>query len=125
MPMAELPADLRTCVEDQAQARVEMNVHGYAKYLTPEAVDTLRGSFQGMPPRVGRLEVDSVVGEGSDFWVDVRYFIRDESFVIRSRWSKRNDAWRVVHAERVWAEGEKGPGLISRLTARALRLFSR
>jgi hypothetical protein len=123
MPMAELPADLKTCVEDQAKARVEMSIEGYAKFLMPEAVDSLRGSFQGTPPRVGRFEIDSVDEEGSDFWVNVRYFIRDESFIIRSRWTKRDDAWRVVHAERIWSEGEKRPGLVSRWAGKVLGLF--
>ena len=48
--MPDLPPDLATSVNDQAKARVEMSIQGYAKYLTPEAIDTLRASFPGMPP---------------------------------------------------------------------------
>jgi hypothetical protein len=45
--MIELPAELAHAVNNQAEARVAMSIQGYAKYLTPEAVDTLRASFQG------------------------------------------------------------------------------
>ena len=96
--MAELPEDLRTAAEDQAQARVEMSIKGYAKYLTPEATDSLRASAKGMPPRVIRFEVDAVEGGGDGYTIDVRYFQRDESFVVRSRWRQRDGAWMVVHA---------------------------
>lgn len=123
--MADLPADLLACVEDQAKARVEMSIQGYAKYLTPEAVDSLRGSFQGMPPRVNRYEIDASEELGADFVVDVRYFIRDDSFVIRSRWHSGDEGWKVTHAERVWREGEARPGLISRVLARLLAPLAR
>ncbi len=103
--MGEIPEDLEASVEDQAQSRVEMSVQGYAKYLTPEATDSLRASAKGMPPRVNRFEVEPVEGGGSDHTIDVRYFQRDESFVVRSRWQRRDDAWMVVHAERLWGEG--------------------
>ena len=118
--MAELPDDLRTCVEDQARARVEMSIQGYAKYLTPEAVDSLRGSYQGIPPRVNRYEIDSVEPAGADFVVEVRYFQRDEPFLVRSRWRAGDGGWKVTHAERVWQEGESRPGLLSRLLSRML-----
>ncbi|HEY5624859.1 MAG TPA: hypothetical protein VIT93_00065 [Dehalococcoidia bacterium] len=58
--MADLPEELRGSVEDQARARLEMSIQGYAKYLTPEATDSLRDSSKGMPPRVNRFEVDAV-----------------------------------------------------------------
>jgi len=45
--MAELPADLAAAVNDQAEARVAMSIQGYAKYLTPEAVDTLQLPSRG------------------------------------------------------------------------------
>ncbi len=123
--MAELPADLRSAVEDQAQARIEMSIGGYAKYLTPEATDSLRASARGMPPRVNRFEIDAVAGDGNGYTIDVRYFQRDESFVVRSRWRRRDDAWMVVHAERLWREGEARPGLISRVLAKVLGPIAR
>ncbi len=123
--MAELPEDLRTAAEDQAQARVEMSIKGYAKYLTPEATDSLRASAKGMPPRVNRFEVDAVEGGGGKYTIDVRYFQRDESFVVRSRWRRRGDDWMVVHAERLWREGEARPGLISRVLAKVLGPIAR
>ena len=118
--MNDLPEDLRCSVEDQAQARVEMSIQGYAKYLTPEATDSLRASAKGMPPRVNRFEIDEIESSGDKYTIDVRYFQRDESFVVRSRWQRRDDAWMVVHAERLWSEGEAQPGLISRLLAKVL-----
>jgi hypothetical protein len=124
-PAAGLPADLRQVITDQAQARVAMNIQGYAKYLTPEAIDSLRSSFPGIPPRVNRFEVDVVEGSGSEFTVGVRYFARDDSFVVRSRWRKQGEGWLVVHAERLWASGEKRPGIVSRLAAKLLGPIAR
>jgi hypothetical protein len=120
-----LPPDLQQAITDQSQARVEMNIQGYAKYLTPEAIDTLRASFPGIPPRVNRFEVDAVEGSGNEFTVSVRYFSRDESFVVRSRWRKQSEGWLVVHAERLWSEGDKRPGLLSRLAAKVLGPIAR
>ncbi len=124
-PAAGLPADLRQAITDQAQARVEMNIQGYAKFLTPEAIDSLRSSFPGIPPRVNRYEIDAVEGGGGDYSVDVRYFSRDDSFVVRSRWRKQGHGWLVVDAERLWAEGDKRPGLLFRLAASLLRPLAR
>lgn len=123
--MAEIPDDLRASTEDQAQARVEMSIRGYAKYLTPEATDSLRASSKGMPPRVNRFEVHAVEGGGDGYTIDVRYFQRDESFVVRSRWQRRDGAWMVVHAERLWGEGEAQPGLVSRVLAKVLGPIAR
>ena len=123
--MVELPDKLRASVEDQAQARVEMNIQGYAKYLTPEATDSLRASSKGMPPRVNRFEVDAVESGGDNFTIDVRYFQRDESFVVRSRWQRRDDAWMVVRAEWLWRDGEAQPGLVSRVLAKVLGPIAR
>jgi hypothetical protein len=126
MPMAELPPDLKACVEDQAQARVDMSIQGYAKYLTPEAVDSLRASYQGIPPRVNRFAIYAAEEAGDDYVVSVRYFQRDESFIVRSRWRATDGSWKVVHAERVWGEGEARPGAVSRLLSRLLgRLMRR
>ena len=33
-----LPPDLEQAVSEQSQARVEMSIQGYAKYLTPQAI---------------------------------------------------------------------------------------
>jgi hypothetical protein len=123
--MADLPPDLAAVVNEQAQARVDMSIQGYAKYLTPEAVDSLRASFPGIPPRVNRYEIDSMNGGGSEYTVNVCYYERDESFLVRSTWRKQTDAWMVVHAERLWSEGEKRPGLLSRVTATLLRPLAR
>ena len=121
--MPELPEGLAAAVNDQAKARVEMNIQGYAKYLEPEAVDSLRASFPGIPPRVSGYEVASVSGGGGDYTVEVRYFVRDDSFLVRSRWRQIDGAWRVVHAERLWREDERRPGFLSRLVASLVRLF--
>jgi hypothetical protein len=118
--MAELPDDLRAAVEDQARARTEMSIQGYAKFLTPEAVDSLRESVRGMPPRVNKFEIDAAEGSADDYTIDVRYFQRDESFVIRSRWRRLPEGWMVVHAQRLWREGEAQPGFFSRLLASVL-----
>ena len=119
--MAELPEDLAAAVSDQAEARVAMNVQGYAKYLTPAAVDSLRASFPGVPPRVSRFEVGSTEGGGGEYVVNIRYFMRDDEFIVRSRWRKENGGWMVAHAERLWSEGEKRPGLLSRIAGSVLR----
>jgi hypothetical protein len=119
--MADLPEDLEAAVNDQAGARVQMNVQGYAKYLTPTAVDSLRASFPGVPPRVSRYELGATEGSGQEFVVNVRYFMRDDEFVVRSRWRKENGGWMVAHAERLWSEGEKRPGILSRIAGSILR----
>ena len=123
--MADLPADLDAAVNDQAGARVAMNIQGYASYLAPEAVDSLRASFPGIPPRVSRYDIASTAGGNSDYTVDVRYYIRDESFIVRSKWRKSSDEWGVVHAERLWSEGESRPGFISRLVGSVLGRLAR
>lgn len=111
-------------MNDQAKARVEMNVQGYAKYLTPEAVDSLRASFPGIPPRVGSYEIASAEQTGGDWQVEVRYISRDDSFVVRSRWHTDGSGWSVTHAERLWAEGDKRPGFLSKLVGSVLRVFA-
>lgn len=123
--MAEPPEELLAAVRDQAEARVRMDVQGVAKYLTPEAVDSLRASFPGVPPRVNAYEVVSDEPRGVDHVFNVRYSARDLSFVVRSRWRKLQEGWMVVHAERLWAEGEKGPGVLSRLFGPLLRVIAR
>ena len=123
--MAELPADLAEAVKAQAQARVEMNIQGYAKYLTPEAVDSLRASFPGIPPRVREFEIGNVAESGGDYMVDIVYAQRGDRFVVRSKWRKQDGAWLVAHAERLWAEGDKRPGPVSRIAGRVLRLLAR
>lgn len=123
--MAELPEDLLAAVNDQAGARVAMNVQGYARYLTPAAIDSLRATFPGIPPRVSRYEIDASDAQGSEYVVEVRYFSRDDSFVVRSLWRKEGEAWKVLHAERLWQEGDKRPGFLSRLAATVLGPIAR
>ena len=123
--MADLPADLETAVRDQAEARVAMNIQGYARYLSPEAVDTLRASFPGIPPRVSGYEIAAVSGGGSDYSVEVRYSARDTGFVVRSRWRRNDGDWGVIHAERLWGEGEARPGFVSRIIASLLGPLTR
>lgn len=123
--MAQPPDALLAAVREQAEARVRMDVQGYARYLTPEAIDSLRASFPGLPPRVTALEIEKHEPRGADFIFDVRYSARDQSFVVRSRWRELSEGWRVVHAERLWAEGERRPGLLARLLASLLRALAR
>jgi hypothetical protein len=119
--MAELPADLKQVVEEQAEARLAMSVQGYAKFLTPEAVDSLRASYSGIPPRVNRYDIAAVEETGGEYTVDIRYLARDDPFIVRSRWAKRGEAWMVVHAERLYSEGQKPPGFLSRMAGSVLR----
>lgn len=121
----DLPPDLLAAVNDQAAARVAMNVQGYAGYLTPAAIDSLRGSFRGLPPRVSGYEIVTQEALGADYVIDVRYSARSDSFVVRSRWTKQGERWMVADAERLWAEGESRPGLLSRLLASVLGFFVR
>ncbi len=123
--MPEAPEDLLAAVNAQAQARVSMDISGYAKYLTPTAIDALRASFPGVPPRVSKFEIASQEARGSEFSFDVRYFVRDESFIVRSRWKLEDGAWMVVHAERLWAEGDRRPGPLSRLAGSILGVLAR
>lgn len=124
--MTELPAELEKAVNDQAEARVAMSIQGYAKYLTPEAVDTLRASFQGIPPRVNGYEVATTEDSGGgEYTVHVSYNSRDDSFMVRSKWRQVDGAWMVMHAERLWAEGDKHPGPLSRLGGRILGRLGR
>ncbi len=81
----------------------------------------LRASFPGIPPRVSRYEIASAEPLGSDYQVEVRYFVRDEHFTVRSRWRQEESGWLAVHAERLWSEGESRPGLLSRLAGSVLR----
>ena len=120
--MPELPDDLAAAAAAAADARIRMDVQGVAKYLTPEAVDSLRASFQGIPPRVQRYEIDLQEPRGADWLIDVRYFARDHSFVISSRWRKLEEGWMVIHAERLAGAGGE-PGFLSRLLATLLRPF--
>jgi hypothetical protein len=50
--------------------------------------------------------------------------MRDDEFVVRSRWRKENGGWMVAHAERLWSEGEKRPGLVSRIAGSVLRTLA-
>lgn len=123
--MAEPPEELLAAVKDQAQARLRMDIRGVANYLTPEAVDSLRASSSGLPPRVSDFIIAGSEPRGDDFVFDIRYSARDQSFVVRSRWRNLEEGWRVVHAERLWAEGEKRPGIISRILGSLLRPLAR
>ena len=123
--MAEPPDDLLAAVRDQAEARVRMDVQGYAKHLTPEAVDSLRASFPGLPPRVSAYEIAKHEPRGVDHVFEVRYSARDQRFTVRSRWRKLEEGWMVLHAERLWAEGERFPGIVSRVLGAILRPLAR
>jgi len=122
--VSEPPQDLILVVKDQAAARVRMDVQTFAKYLAPEAVDSLRASFPGLPPRVGAYEIEKHEPRGADHVFDVRYSARADTFVVRSRWRKLEGGWMVVHAERLWTEGEKRPGIVSRLLGSVLRALA-
>jgi len=122
--VSEPPQDLILVVKDQAEARVRMDVSAYARYLTPEAVDSLRASFPGLPPRVGAYEIEKHEPRGADHVFDVRYSARADTFVVRSRWRRLDGGWMVVHAERLWTEGEKRPGFVSRLLGSVLRALA-
>jgi len=124
MPEAP-PQALLLVVREQAEARVRMDVSGVARYLTPDAVESLRASFPGLPPRVSAYEIIAREARRGDFDFDIRYTARAESFVVRSRWRELPEGWRVVHAERLWAEGQKRPGVVSRLLASVLRAVRR
>src|SRR3990172_9437280 len=106
------PEELVYAVKGQAEARLRMDVQAFAKYLTPEAVESLRASFPGLPPRVAAY--DSAV----------RYSARADTFVVRSRWRKLDGGWMVVHAERLWTEGQKRPGIVSRLLGSVVRALA-
>ena len=118
--MPEPPQELLDAARDAAEARIRMDLQGVAKYLTPEAVDSLRASFQGIPPRVQRYEIVTQEPRGADWLIDVRYFARDHSFVITSRWRRLNEGWMVIHAERLAGAGGQ-PGFFSRLLVTLLR----
>jgi hypothetical protein len=123
--MAEPPEELLAAVREQAEARVRVDIQGVAKYLTPEAIESLRASFPGLPPRVNAYEIAGREPRGDDFVFEIRYSARDHSFVVRSRWRNLEEGWRVVHAERLWAEGDKRPGIISRILGSLLRPLAR
>jgi len=124
--LVEPSEELLAAVCDQAEARVRMDIQSYAKYLTPEATDTLRASFPGVPPRVAAYEIDGHESRGLDHVFDVRYSARDVSFVVRSRWRKLDGVWMVVHAEPArGGEADNGPDVISRLVGALLRALGR
>src|SRR3970282_1919495 len=95
------PEELVYAVKGQAEARVRMDMSAYARYLTPEAVESLRASFPGLPPRVAAYEIEKHEPRGADHVFDVRYSARADSFVVRSRWRKLASGWVVGHAERL------------------------
>jgi len=123
--MAEENDELLATVREQAEARVRFDVQGFAKHFTPEALETLRASFPGLPPRVSGYEIVEQRQEGRDQVFEIRYAARESSFVVRSRWRRLSDGWRVVHAERLWREGEKRPGALSRLAGSLVRALAR
>jgi hypothetical protein len=122
--VSEPPEELVLVVKDQAAARVRMDVQGFARYLTPEAIESLRASFPGLPPRVGSYEIEKHEPRGADHVFDVRYSSRGETFVVRSRWRLLEGGWMVIHAERLWAEGQKRPGIVSRLLGSVVRALA-
>ena len=122
--MSEPPEELILTVKGQAEARVRMDVQTFAKYLTPDAIESLRASFPGLPPRVGAYEIEKHEPRGADHVFDVRYSARADTFVVRSRWRRLDGGWMVVHAERLWTEGEKRPGIVSRLLGSVLRTLA-
>lgn len=122
--MSEPPQDLVLTVKGQAEARVRMDVLTFTKYLTPEAVESLRASFPGLPPRVAAYEIEKHEPRGADHVFDVRYSARGDTFVVRSRWRRLDSGWMVVHAERLWAEGQKRPGTVSRLLGSVVRTLA-
>ena len=122
--MPEPPEELIYAVKGQAETRLSMDVSAYAKYLTPEAVDSLRASFPGLPPRVNAYEIEKHEPRGGDHVFDVRYSARADTFVVRSRWRKLDGGWMVVHAERLWTEGQKRPGIVSRLLGSVARTLA-
>ncbi len=113
--MPQPSEELLAAVRDQAEARLRMDIQGYAKYLTPEALESLRTSFPGLPPRVQGYEIVAQEPRGVDYLFEVRYSARHDSFVVRSRWRELDEGWMVIHAERLWAAGQRRPGLLSRL----------
>jgi len=123
--VSEPPQELLYAVKGQAEARLRMDVSAFAKYLTPEAVDSLRASFPGLPPRVTTYEIEKHEPRGGDHVFDVRYSARGDTFIVRSRWRRLDGGWMVVHAERLWAEGERRPGFVSRLAGSLLRRLRR
>jgi len=118
------PEELIYAVKGQAEARLRMDVSAYARYLTPEAVESLRASFPGLPPRVNAYEIENHEPRGTDHIFDVRYSARADTFVVRSRWRKLDGGWMVVHAERLWTEGQKRPGVVSRLLGPVVRALA-
>ncbi len=117
--------ELLAAVREQAEARVRADVRGYARHFTAEALETLRSSFPGVPPRVSGYEIVEQRPEGRDQVVAVRYEARESSFVVRSRWRRQAGGWRLVQAERLWRDGEKRPGVLSRLAGSVLRALGR
>lgn len=123
--MADPPLDLKAAVHEQADCRVAADIRGYAKFLTPDAIESLRASFRGMPPRVSHYNIESLEEHGAEWLADVRYFSRNESFVVRSRWRREGERWVVALAERLWADGQKKPGFLSKLAASVLGPLAR
>ena len=122
--MSDPPQELLYAVKGQAEARLRLDVSAFARYLTPEAVERLRASFLGIPPRVTTYEIEKREPRGGDHVFDVRYSTRGDTFIVRSRWRRLDGGWMVVHAERLWAEGEKRPGFVSRLLGSLLRALT-
>jgi hypothetical protein len=122
--VSEPPEALLYSVKDQAAARVRMDVQAFAKYLTPDAIESLRASFPGLPPRVGAYDIEKHEPRGADHVFDVRYSSRGETFVVRSRWRLLEGGWLVIHAERLWTEGQKRPGIVSRLLGSVVRALA-
>ncbi len=122
--MAGPSEELLAAVRDHAECRVRADIPGYARYLTPDAIESLRASFPGLPPRVHRYEIVAREPRGADFVFDIRYSARDHSFIVRSRWRRLDEGWMVIHAERLWAEGESRPGIVSRLVASFVGFFA-
>jgi hypothetical protein len=91
---------LRQAVEAQAAARVAGDIATFASYVTPQAL--LRLHRQGETLRAGtgvrRYEVLDITKRADGGSSDVRY-IGSGSYVLRTRWERRDGLWKAVMVE--------------------------
>ncbi len=104
-------------VRAQAQARVELDLQTFIGYLLPEAIEAYGGQLRGdrrQAPIIAKeyavLEAENDENVGSS---TVRYSGAG-SFVLRQKWQRVSEAWRVTSLERP-PELVVGPTFFQRL----------
>ena len=90
--------DLRATVEAQANARVSGDLAAYASHMTPQALLRLHRTGTGRERRSRSFDVLLVEAKGDSGVSEVRY-AGSGSYVVRTRWERRDGHWKAIMVE--------------------------